>query len=285
MNVKDSKTVLRVPPFIKKWNWGAFLLKVIWSIRHGVWFGLLMFVPILLAAEIIFIVSVFYSINFSSPIQETLKLINSNDKVSGLLGAPIEKTGLFNSSKVSVEYKGNMKVTKAKFSVKGLKKEGVISASFVETNGHRYCVDLIFTDHNDNTETFIELNVRSIKDESLYNWQFDKLLDKILASNEELNIDMHRSKGFDDGIVITAYTNSQTPHQRCLKIGFVEKNKKNTDAYDLYRSKNVCLNKDIALDLLYSYGTGSDEWKKKLEWDISKKSWIKNPKGDIVKTH
>lgn len=35
-----------IPYTIKRWNWGAFFLNVIWAIRHGVWFGLWMFVPV-----------------------------------------------------------------------------------------------------------------------------------------------------------------------------------------------------------------------------------------------
>lgn len=35
-----------IPNAIKKWNWGAFFLNVVWAVRHGVWFGLWMFVPV-----------------------------------------------------------------------------------------------------------------------------------------------------------------------------------------------------------------------------------------------
>lgn len=31
---------------LKKWNWGGFLLTPLWSIRHGVWFGLLSLIPL-----------------------------------------------------------------------------------------------------------------------------------------------------------------------------------------------------------------------------------------------
>lgn len=34
------------PQEIKRWNWGAFLLCPIWCIRHGIWHGLLLLVPI-----------------------------------------------------------------------------------------------------------------------------------------------------------------------------------------------------------------------------------------------
>jgi hypothetical protein len=34
------------PQEIKHWNWGAFLLCPIWCIRHGVWQGLLLVVPV-----------------------------------------------------------------------------------------------------------------------------------------------------------------------------------------------------------------------------------------------
>lgn len=34
-----------VPPEIKKWNWGAFLLGPIWAIGNRVWIGLLGFIP------------------------------------------------------------------------------------------------------------------------------------------------------------------------------------------------------------------------------------------------
>ena len=34
-----------VPAEIDRWNWGAFILSGIWAIAHGVWIGLLAFVP------------------------------------------------------------------------------------------------------------------------------------------------------------------------------------------------------------------------------------------------
>ncbi len=42
-DINQEKTV---PDAIKKWNWGAFLLSFFWSIRHGVWIGLLTLVPV-----------------------------------------------------------------------------------------------------------------------------------------------------------------------------------------------------------------------------------------------
>ncbi len=35
-----------IPKEIKRWNWGACLLAPFWSIRHGVWLGLLSFIPL-----------------------------------------------------------------------------------------------------------------------------------------------------------------------------------------------------------------------------------------------
>lgn len=36
-----------IPPGIKGWSWGAFLLNIIWAIANRTWIGLLMFVPYL----------------------------------------------------------------------------------------------------------------------------------------------------------------------------------------------------------------------------------------------
>src|SRR5262249_4088846 len=35
-----------VPPEIRRWNWGAFLLNWIWGVVHGTYIALLMFVPL-----------------------------------------------------------------------------------------------------------------------------------------------------------------------------------------------------------------------------------------------
>ena len=35
-----------IPEQIKRWNWGAFLLTPFWCIRHGVWQGLLLLIPL-----------------------------------------------------------------------------------------------------------------------------------------------------------------------------------------------------------------------------------------------
>lgn len=35
-----------IPEQIRHWNWGAFLLTPFWCIRHGIWLGLLLFIPI-----------------------------------------------------------------------------------------------------------------------------------------------------------------------------------------------------------------------------------------------
>ena len=35
-----------IPNEIKGWNWGAFLLPLVWGIYHGVWLSLLLFIPI-----------------------------------------------------------------------------------------------------------------------------------------------------------------------------------------------------------------------------------------------
>jgi hypothetical protein len=35
-----------IPPGVKGWSWGAFLLSLIWAIGNRVWIGLLVFVPI-----------------------------------------------------------------------------------------------------------------------------------------------------------------------------------------------------------------------------------------------
>jgi hypothetical protein len=34
-----------VPPELKRWNWGAFLLNWVWALAHGVWFGLFALIP------------------------------------------------------------------------------------------------------------------------------------------------------------------------------------------------------------------------------------------------
>lgn len=34
-----------IPPGVKGWSWGAFLLSWIWAIRHNTWLGLLALVP------------------------------------------------------------------------------------------------------------------------------------------------------------------------------------------------------------------------------------------------
>jgi hypothetical protein len=36
-----------IPEQIKRWNWGAFLLTPFWCIRHRIWQGLLLFIPVL----------------------------------------------------------------------------------------------------------------------------------------------------------------------------------------------------------------------------------------------
>lgn len=36
-----------VPPGIRRWNWGAFLLSWVWGIAHGVWISLLVFIPVI----------------------------------------------------------------------------------------------------------------------------------------------------------------------------------------------------------------------------------------------
>ncbi len=36
---------IEVPPEIKRWNWGAFLLCPFWCLRHGIWQGFLLAVP------------------------------------------------------------------------------------------------------------------------------------------------------------------------------------------------------------------------------------------------
>lgn len=38
---------ITIPAQIKRWNWGAFLLTPFWCMRHGIWSGLLLFIPIL----------------------------------------------------------------------------------------------------------------------------------------------------------------------------------------------------------------------------------------------
>lgn len=35
-----------IPKEVRRWNWGAFLMCPIWCIRHGIWQGLLLLVPI-----------------------------------------------------------------------------------------------------------------------------------------------------------------------------------------------------------------------------------------------
>ncbi len=35
-----------IPEEVRRWNWGAFLLCPIWCIRHGIWQGLLLLIPI-----------------------------------------------------------------------------------------------------------------------------------------------------------------------------------------------------------------------------------------------
>jgi hypothetical protein len=40
-----KSTASLVPPAIKGWNWGAFLLALLWSIDHRVWIGLLCIIP------------------------------------------------------------------------------------------------------------------------------------------------------------------------------------------------------------------------------------------------
>lgn len=37
---------IEIPLEIKRWNWGAFLLTPFWCIRHGIWQGLLLFIPL-----------------------------------------------------------------------------------------------------------------------------------------------------------------------------------------------------------------------------------------------
>lgn len=37
---------IEIPLKIKRWNWGAFLLSPFWCIRHGIWQGLTLFIPL-----------------------------------------------------------------------------------------------------------------------------------------------------------------------------------------------------------------------------------------------
>lgn len=37
---------IEIPEEIKRWNWGAFILTPFWCIRHGIWQGLLLLVPV-----------------------------------------------------------------------------------------------------------------------------------------------------------------------------------------------------------------------------------------------
>ncbi len=42
----EEESFSAVPPAIKRWNWGAFWLGIIWAVCNRVWIGLLMLVPI-----------------------------------------------------------------------------------------------------------------------------------------------------------------------------------------------------------------------------------------------
>jgi len=46
-NTSGQAKASAIPPEVKGWNWGAFLLPLVWGIYHGVWLSLLLFIPII----------------------------------------------------------------------------------------------------------------------------------------------------------------------------------------------------------------------------------------------
>lgn len=44
-NTSGQGDLAQIPPEIRGWNWGAFLLTLIWGLAHRVWISLLCFIP------------------------------------------------------------------------------------------------------------------------------------------------------------------------------------------------------------------------------------------------
>jgi hypothetical protein len=179
-----------IPAEIKKFNWGAFFLTFFWSVRHGVWVGLLAVLPFFglimglflgfkgnaLAWEInmytsteefissqklwgiigvsfwlLFAAVFVYSVFFSGTIKTALELVNDNEQAIEYFGSPIKKRLTFINS-VSSYRTLNLAKIEAKFGVEGYKQKGYVFIRALKENNVWSVKELVVMDNKRNVK-------------------------------------------------------------------------------------------------------------------------------------
>jgi hypothetical protein len=187
-NMSEVVADKNIPREIKKFNWGAFFLTSFWSIRHGVWVGLLAVLSFFglimglflgfkgnaLAWErnmytsteefmfsqkmwgvvgvlfwLLFFGVFVYSVFFSGTIKTALELVNDNEQAIEYFGSPIKKRLIFINS-VSSYKTLNLAKIEAKVGVEGYKQKGYVFIRALKENKVWSIKELILMDNKQN---------------------------------------------------------------------------------------------------------------------------------------
>lgn len=301
-----------IPPQIKRWNWGAFLLTPLWCIRHRVWFGLLIFVPFFgliipfilgakgnqkawlknpqepidkflkrqkkwgfagLAVWTALCITSFVLINFSTEIEMGLETANSNKRLTAYFGKPIKKSSLFEGT-----FNHTLSDLFVAFDATGDQNSGTIHFQWEKRGNDWVATDISYVTAEGETKRIVD---SPVLDSSFFaampykKANLEKVLDRMIEEKEGFAI-LSRSKENNDFMQTAASTtdDGSVVFSVVYSDGFTESNKQ------IYQAKNQLHNKEEILKLFALYATGSDSHIGQVEWN--KLISITPVDGDIV---
>lgn len=202
--------------------------------------------------------------------QDVINIINSNDRLSHYFGGPIKADNITQEKSYSVSMQDGSITKTFTLKITGTKHEATATVAVVKTKFGIGTMDLALTDPSGAKQVFIDLRINTnvltteelAKKSTLY--FFEEILNKVEA--EYSNFHLTRSGENNDYMQVGTLKVDNKP---CLFLeyseGFTAENKQ------IYRADGACQTKSDVLKELYSYASGSDNFKKDMKWKQVKK--------------
>jgi hypothetical protein len=293
----------QIPKELDRWNLGAMLLAPFWCLRHGVWQGFLLLLPLVnivflfflgaranrwawrknrgddvagflkqqrfwtLAGVVLWAASgsaFFYMLNYSEGIVLGLDVANSNQRVVEYFGAPIEKSSRF-SGTYSRHSDSSGTVLEVGFQIRGEKEAGRLDFTWEEREGHWVATNI--------TVTGPEGDKLRIGEDPILQTSFGR---NVPYTSATLVAALNRIEGDSDGYItlIRSRPNNDFLQARFEisdsgEPGFVAgySNGFTRANKELYESKYILLDMDDLIQMFDVYASGHDAHLQSIEWE------------------
>lgn len=207
-------------------------------------------------------------LDYSPSSQHVIYTVNNNDRAVEYFEGTVQKKLL--SGEINVSDNNGITTIKAVFHVYNDKKEGVVDIHLVQIGDKTFVHKLVVSSYEDKPIAIIKPNIETssystnnptIKDQYYMDYILQKLerdsihgpVYFIFKRSDEFN-DFMQVQLFvadDDIHYILEYKESSTPENK-----------------EIYSAKDANLTRDDILKLFYSYATGTDFFKKQVEWEL-----------------